>query len=163
MEKFPMINQSEGYTCASACVINILYYYGKVVEFNDKDLYDLMLENFKNLDQELTMFNKICLIFDKIDPNFECIYKNCSGQLKKLEKYLKFNIQQKLPVLIAIKTRDNPNCTHIVCVVGYNESYFKYFDPDPRYRIEKVNYLNNEFQELLQGGKYDTIILKKKS
>lgn len=42
MEKFPMINQSKGYTYASACVINILHYYGKVVEFNNKNLYDLM-------------------------------------------------------------------------------------------------------------------------
>lgn len=145
MSKFPMINQTKDYTGASACVINIFHYYGKVIEFDDKYLDGLISKNFKNPNQELSMFNKICLIFDKIDPDFECIYKNCSGELKKLEKYLKFNIQQKTRVLIAIKTRNNPNCTHIVCIIGYNESYFKYFDPDPGYGIEKVNYLNNEF------------------
>lgn len=70
-------------------------------------------------------------------------------------------MRNDFPTILSIKANFNPNSTHAVSVIGFNEKEFIYYDPGDG-QEHKINYINDDFKNRVQSGDYYTLIIKEK-
>ena len=156
LNSFPKIRQTDLiYGCIPVNIENILKYFGNN-NFNEAKILKL----FSNRQIESLSFPHIARDFAPFIPNFKIIFKSCQGSLKKLINYLKSNIQDNIPTILSVKAKVNPDLTHAVSIIGFNEEVFSYYDPgDGQEHI--INYINDEFKNRVQAGDYHTLAFKR--
>lgn len=157
MTKFPKIKQTNlNLGCIPVNIENILKYYGNN-SFTEAQILKLYFDG----KIEKLSFPHIARDFAKFIPNFEINFKSCQGSLDRLKIYLKLNLKKAIPTILSIKANFDPNNTHAVSFVGFNEYEFEYYDPGDGL-VHRINYSNKDFENLVQAGEYHTLVIKKK-
>jgi hypothetical protein len=156
MNKFPKIRQNDpDKGCIPVNIENILKYYG-----NNKFTEKKILELYSEKKIKALGFQIIARDFQEHIPNFEITFKSCQGSLDRLINYLKLNLKNDIPTILAIKANFNSDETHAVSFIGFNDDEFEYYDPGDGI-IHRVNYSTDGFEKLVQSGEYHTLIIKK--
>ncbi len=157
MNNFPKIRQTDlKYGCIPVNIENILRYFG-----NNSFTEVKILKLFFDRKIESLSFPQVARDFAPFIPDFEIKFKSCQGSFDKLENYLKSNLRNKIPTILSFKANFNPNVTHAVSIIGFNEKEFLYYDPGDGQEY-KINYINNDFKNRVQAGDYHTLIIKRK-
>ncbi|KKL68614.1 hypothetical protein LCGC14_2123210 [marine sediment metagenome] len=177
LSRFKKVKQEISDECIACCLESVLSYYG----YKDKsktDFYSILKPNlnFKGV------MDKIAPLYPKLKFNFQ----NHNGDIIQLLDFVKNKLDNNIPIITAIKSDYNlqsvfqqksldqillvvdiinpvakSDKTHIITVIGYDDERVIFYEQGEQ-KYVSVNYDNSVFETIIQGGKYDTLIIFEK-
>jgi len=179
LSRFKKVKQDIADECIACCLESVLSFYG----YKDKSKNDF----YSYLKPKGALhFKGVIDYIAPLYPKLNFIFENHKGDITLLIDYIICNIMQNIPIITAIKSdyfqlsqfeKRSPNQlklvlditntttkstdTHIITIVGYDKENIYFYEQGVQNFIS-LNYKNSIFADIIQGGKYDTLLIYEK-
>lgn len=179
LSRFRKVKQEITNECIASCLESVFSYYG-YTDKSKKEFYSIL--DSKNA---LT-FKGVVDYIAPLYPKLNFIFQNHNGEINLLIDFIIYNIKKNIPIITAVKSdyiqlsqfvKKSPNQfklvldvmnttakstnTHIITIVGYDKENIYFYEQGVQNFIS-LNYKKSIFANVIQGGKYDTLLIYEK-